>query len=61
MAVKVKTIAREAVQEALTVSLRDELARLVREAVADALAGIDWGNGRFSAFTAVSGRCQHAR
>ncbi len=67
MPVKVKTIAREAAQEALAISLReamtaqlaaaltrafseaplrDELARVVREAVADAIAGIEWGNGR---------------
>jgi hypothetical protein len=67
MPVKVKTIAREAAQEALATSLRqaitaqlvteltrafsepplrDELARVVRGAVADAIAGIDWGNGR---------------
>lgn len=26
--------------------IKDEFARVVREAVADALASIDWGNGR---------------
>lgn len=67
MAIKIKTIAREATDEALSTALRqaisaqlateltralsegplhDELARVVREAVADAVAGIDWGNGR---------------
>ena len=61
-----KTVAREATEEALAASLRqaiaaqltveltrvrsepirDELSRVVREAVAEAFAGIDQGNGR---------------
>ena len=67
MAIKVKTITREATEEALAIALRqaisaqlateltrafseaplrDELARVVRDAVADAIGGIDFGNGR---------------
>jgi hypothetical protein len=67
VALKVKTITREATEEALAIALRqaisaqlateltrafsegplrDELARVVREAVADAISSIDFGNGR---------------
>ena len=67
MPVKVKTVAREATDEALAIALRqaiaaqlateltrmfaeppirDELARVVKEAVSEAITAIDWGNGR---------------
>jgi hypothetical protein len=67
VALKVKTIARQAADDALAASLRtaitaqlteelnrvfreppvqDLLARVVRDAVAEVLAGLDWGNGR---------------
>jgi len=67
MPIKVKTVAREAIEDGLAAALRqaiaaqlaaelsrsfseppirDQLGRVVREAVADALASIDWGNGR---------------
>ena len=67
MPLKVKTIARQAAEDALAASLRsaittqlteelhrvfaeppvkDMLARVVREAVGEVLASVDWGNGR---------------
>ena len=67
MALKVKTIARQAAEDALAASLRhaitaqlteelnrvfwdppvkDMLARVVRDAVGEVLASLDWGNGR---------------
>jgi hypothetical protein len=67
VALKVKTITREATEEALAIALRqaisaqlateltrafsegplrDELTRVVREAVSEAIGSIDFGNGR---------------
>jgi hypothetical protein len=67
VALKVKTIARQAAEDALAASLRaaitaqlteelsrvfseppikDMLARVVRDAVGEVLAGLDWGDGR---------------
>jgi hypothetical protein len=67
VALKVKTITRQAAEDALASSLRaaitaqlteelsrvfseppikDMLARVVRDAVGEVLAGLDWGDGR---------------
>jgi hypothetical protein len=67
VALKVKTITRQAAEDALAASLRaaitaqlteelsrvfseppikDMLARVVRDAVGEVLAGLDWGDGR---------------
>jgi hypothetical protein len=67
VALKVRTIARQAAEDALAASLRtaitaqlteelnrvfseppirDMLARVVRHAVGEVLASLDWGNGR---------------
>jgi hypothetical protein len=67
VALKVKTIARNAAEDALAASLRaaitaqlteelnrvfsepplrDILARVVRDAVSEVVANLDWGNGR---------------